>query len=67
MSDLLEMTIPKDKQEEVKEFVSMLLLLSKEDRAVLLSNAHAFKVRKDIEKARGRKAFVKKEYGKNYI
>lgn len=54
MPDLLEMTIPKDEQEEIKEFVSMLLLLSKEDRAILLSNANAFKVRRDIEKARGR-------------
>lgn len=52
MPDLLEMTIPKDEQEEIKEFVSTLLLLPKEDRAVLLSNANAFKVRRDIEKAR---------------
>lgn len=52
MVDLLEMIIPKDEQEEIKEFVSTLLLLSKEDRAILLSNANAFKVRGDIEKAR---------------
>lgn len=52
MSDLIEMTIPKDEQEEIKEFVSTLLLLPKEDRAVLLSNANAFKVRRDIERAR---------------
>lgn len=52
MADLIEMTIPKDEQEEIKEFVSTLLLLSKEDRAVLLSNANAFKVRRDVEKAR---------------
>jgi len=52
MPDLLEMTIPKDEQEEIKEFVAMLLLLPKEDRAVLLSNANAFKVRRDIEKAK---------------
>lgn len=52
MSDLIEMTIPKDEQEEIKEFVSTLLLLTKEDRAVLLSNANAFKVRRDIERAR---------------
>ena len=37
-------------REEKKEFVSILLLLSREDRAVLLSNASAFKVRMDIEK-----------------
>lgn len=50
----LEIMISKEEQEEIKEFVSMLLLLSKEDRAVLLSNAYAFKVRKDIENARKR-------------
>lgn len=49
MADLLEMTIPEKEQEEIKEFVSTLLLLSKEDRAILLSNANAFKVRRDIE------------------
>lgn len=52
MKDLLEMTISKDEQEEIKEFVAIILLLPKEDRAVLLSNANAFKVRRDIEKAR---------------
>lgn len=52
MVDLLEMTISKDEQEEIKEFISILLLLSQEDRAILLSNANAFKVRGDIEKAR---------------
>ena len=40
-----------DEQEEIKEFVSILLLLPKEDRAVLLSNANAFRVRRDLEKA----------------
>lgn len=54
MTDLLDMTISKEEQEEIKEFVSTLLLLPKEDRAVLLSNANAFKVRRDIEKARRR-------------
>lgn len=52
MPDLLEMTMTKEEQEEIKDFVSVLLLLSKEDRAVLLSNANAFKARRDIEKAR---------------
>jgi len=52
MSDLLEMAIPQDEQEEIREFISTLLLLPKEDRAVLLSNANAFKVRRDIERAR---------------
>ena len=40
--------------EEIKEFVSILLLLPAEDRAILLSNANAFKTRRDIEKARER-------------
>lgn len=52
MSDLLEKVIQKDEQEEIKEFISILLVLSKEDRAILLSNANAFKARHDIEKCR---------------
>lgn len=52
MTEVLEMLIPKDEQEEIKEFVSTILLLPKEDRAILLSNANAFKVRRDIEKAK---------------
>lgn len=52
MADLLEMNVPKEEQKEVKEFVTTLLMLSKEDRAILLSNANAFKVRMDIERAR---------------
>ena len=51
-NNVLEMLIPADEQEEIKEFVSTLLVLSREDRAVLLSNANAFKVRKDLEKAK---------------
>ena len=50
--NVLEMVIPTEDQEEIKEFVATLLLLPKEDRAVLLSNANAFKVRRDIEKAK---------------
>lgn len=50
--NILEIVIPTDEQEEIKEFVATLLLLPKEDRAVLLSNANAFKVRRDIEKAK---------------
>jgi len=52
MMDLLERAIPKDEQDEIKEFVSTLILLPKEDRAILLSNANALKVRRDIERAR---------------
>ena len=50
MSDMKDVITP-DEQEEIKEFVSILLLLTKEDRAVLLSNANAFRVRRDLEKA----------------
>ena len=52
MEDLLGTIISKKEQEEIKEFVSTLLLLPKEDRAILLSNANAFKARSDIEKAK---------------
>ena len=52
MSDVLDMVVPQDEQEEIKEFVSTLLLIPKEDRAILLANANAFKVRRDIERAR---------------
>lgn len=51
-NNVLEMVIPADEQEEIKEFVATLLLIPKEDGAVLLSNANAFKVRADIKKAR---------------
>ena len=53
MDDVLKMAVPQDEQEEIREFLSTILLLPKEDRAVLLSNANAFKVRRDIERARG--------------
>lgn len=43
--------IAQDEQEEIKDFLSILLVLPKEDRAVLLSNANAFRVRRDLEKA----------------
>ena len=49
--NMLKDVITADEQEEIKEFVSILLLLPKEDRAVLLSNANAFRVRRDLEKA----------------
>ena len=52
MSDFLEAVIPKEEQEEIKELVATLMLLPKEDRAILLSNANAFRVRRDIEKAK---------------
>ena len=51
MADL-NTTITENEREEIKELVSVFILLSKEDRAVLLSIANAFKVRRDIEMAR---------------
>ncbi len=54
MGDTLDKVISKEDQEEIKEFISTLLLLPQEDRAVLLSNANAFRVRRDIERARGK-------------
>lgn len=47
-----KLNISEEEQEEIKEFVSVLVLLPKEDRAILLSNANALKTRNDIEKAR---------------
>ncbi|MBD5543757.1 MAG: hypothetical protein HDR01_05835 [Lachnospiraceae bacterium] len=51
-TELLEKTIPDEEQEEFKDFFSTVLMLPKEDRAVLFSNANAFRVRRDIERAR---------------
>lgn len=52
MSDMLDITIPKEDQEEMQKLVSIWAILPKEDRAVLLSNANAFRVRRDIERAK---------------
>lgn len=41
--------------DDVKELVSIVVLIPKEDRAILLANANAFKVRSDIEKIRNGK------------
>ena len=49
MSRLIEMELSKDEQKEIKELVSVLLLLPKEDRAILLSNANAYKIRAGSE------------------
>lgn len=51
MADVLDMAMSKEEQEEIKEFISTLILLPKPDRAMLLSNANALRVRSDIEKA----------------
>lgn len=41
--DAIKDVITVDEQEEIKEFVSILLLLPKEDRAVLLSNGRSLR------------------------
>ncbi len=51
MADLPATEIPEKEQEEIREFAAILRLLPKEDRAVLLSNANALKLRKDIARA----------------
>ena len=51
MADLPAAEISKNEKEEIREFAAILRLLPKEDRAVLLSNANAFKLRGDIERA----------------
>lgn len=42
----------KQKQQEIAELVSTAIILSSEDRAVLLCSANALKTRKEIEEAR---------------
>lgn len=51
MADTLDMVVSKEDQAELQQLVSIWAILPKEDRAVLLSNANAFRVRSDIEKA----------------
>lgn len=50
MQNALNKTVPKEDTEEIKEFVSMILPLSKEDRAVLLASANTLRARQEIEK-----------------
>lgn len=52
MTGTLDSMIPEEQREEIKELISIMVVLPKEDRAVLLSNAHVLKVRKDIETSR---------------
>lgn len=52
MADLLNDTIPKDEEKEIMEMVSILLMIPKEDRAIIKSNADTLKVRSDLEKIR---------------
>ena len=55
MSDATEKIITKEEQEEIKEFISIVLTLPTTDKVILLSNAKAFKTLRDIEKQQGTK------------
>lgn len=37
---------------DINDFISTLILLPKEDRAILLSNANALRIRNELEKIR---------------
>lgn len=52
MAEIKNTAIPKEEQNEIKEIVSLFISLPKEDRAVLLANANAFRVRAEIEKSK---------------
>lgn len=43
--------ITTDDLKQINDILSVLIEISKEDRAVILSNANAFRVRRDLEKA----------------
>lgn len=50
MTNILEKVITEEEQEEIKEFISTVLILPRQDRAILLSNANAFRALRAIEK-----------------
>lgn len=52
MSELLESIMPEEEREEFKELISSAMMLTREDRAVLQLNVNAFKVLRDVEKAK---------------
>lgn len=52
MGSVLDRKVTKEEKEEIKELVATLLVLPSEDRAVLLSNANALRVRKELERRR---------------
>lgn len=59
MYNVLDKTVPKEDEEEIKEFVSAILPLSTEDRAVLLLSANTLRTRQEIEKRMESKKEVK--------
>lgn len=52
MDKFLKDIMSKEDMEDIKELVSTVMILSKEDRIVLLSNANAFRVRADLDRAK---------------
>lgn len=54
MGNILETMLPEEQKKEIKEMASIMMVLSVEDRAILLANANALKVRSDIEKAKSK-------------
>lgn len=54
-----ESTIPEETQEEIKELISVCMLLPRVDRAVILANANVLRVRNDIEKSKMKKDGMK--------
>lgn len=51
MAKSLEKNITKDEREEIKNIVSTLFELPREDRVIILSNANVLKARNALEKA----------------
>lgn len=56
MGNILETMLPEEQKKEIKEMASIMMVLPVEDRAILLANANAFKVRSDIEKAKNKES-----------
>ncbi len=62
MMDSLEKNITKDEREEIKNIVSTLFSLPREDRVIILSNANVLKARNYLEKEnKGRKELQNQE------
>lgn len=51
MTKSLEKNITKDEREEIKNIVSTLFELPREDRVIILSNANVLKARNDLKRA----------------
>lgn len=56
MTSELDKTIAQEEQDEINQIVALFVSLPKADRAVLLANANAFRVRAEIEKEKQKEA-----------